>query len=196
MFRFDSIESEKGIYENQLIYLIIKNMNCFQEEKMFTEDQNNAVFITAEGRKGEGQGGVCLLKKELKDVQEDVREFVTTLSPRGYVWECSDVYFEALSKKSDLEASALDRISQCFYRGLYEELAKFGRLKGVGFLIMKLDSEVYISTKTFGLWPYVVELKPKNSPDKLFHGILPLVGREYVAYQEACESIERSSIKK
>jgi len=32
---------------------------------------------------------------------------------------------------------------------------------------MKLSSDVYASTKEFGLWPYVVELRPGHSPEGL-----------------------------
>lgn len=33
-------------------------------------------------------------------------------------------------------------------------------------------------------WPYVVELRPENSVDALFHGILPLKGKLYESYLE------------
>lgn len=52
---------------------------------------------------------------------------------------------------------------------------------------MRLTQETYEATKELGLWPYVVELKPEATLDGLFHGILPLRGREYKAYQKIWE---------
>ena len=52
-------------------------------------------------------------------------------------------------------------------------------MKGVGFVIMKLTAEIYASSKEFGLWPYIVEIKAEN----LFHGILPLEGSAYETYR-------------
>jgi hypothetical protein len=178
MLRFHIIESGKWTFKNQPIGLITKNMNCFQGLKILSEDQEDTIFIIAEGREGL-MGGACLVKRRFKDIQEDVRELVMTLPPQNYVWECSAVYLEM---PYELETSELQYFFQSFYRGLYEECVEFGKMKGVGFLIMKLPSEVYDSTKEFGLWPYVVELKPDHSLDRFFHGILPLTGSQHEAY--------------
>jgi hypothetical protein len=182
MFRFDILESEKEIFEKQLIDLVTKQMSCFQGIKIFSEDQKGSIFIIA-GERESLKGGACLVRRRLNNIQEDVRELVTTLPLQNYVWECSTVCLETPYGHSAPETSELRYSYHSFYRGLYEGFVEFGRIKGVGFLIMKLSPEVYDSTKEFGLWPYVVELKPDNSLDGLFHGILPLTGSQYRAYQ-------------
>ncbi len=178
MFSFEIIESKKEIFENQHIDLITKKM------KFFPDNQDDVMFILGEEKKIL-RGGACLVKKRLKNIQEEVREFVAPLPLHSYVWECSTICLETSYKDSVPETPELDYFFQGFYRGLYREFVEFGRMKGVGFLIMKLASEVYNSTKEWGLWPYVVELKPGNSPDGLFHGVLPLTGSQYKAYQES-----------
>ncbi|MDZ4322495.1 MAG: hypothetical protein U1A05_00170, partial [Alphaproteobacteria bacterium] len=101
---------------------------------------------------------------------------------QGFVWECS---FSCFSKNRDQEAKISVISPQEFYRNLYNKLVEFGKKKEVGFVIMKLLPETYLSSKEWGAWPYVVELKPENSPDKLFHGILPLTGSQSEAYQKS-----------
>ncbi|OJW50203.1 MAG: hypothetical protein BGO67_02435 [Alphaproteobacteria bacterium 41-28] len=182
MFRFDIIESEKEIVENQLIDLVTKKMRCFQR----SEDQKGSIYILVRERESL-KGGACLVRRNLKNIQEDVRELVMTHPLQNYVWECSTVCLELPQEQSVKETSELRYSYHSFYRGLYEGFVEFGKMKGVGFLIMKLSPEVYDATKEFGLWPYVVELKPDNSLDGLFHGVLPLTGSQYRAYRESWE---------
>ncbi len=184
MFKFDVIESSDILCKGEIRNLIKKRESQFREKERLLGEGKNEIFIIAEGREGGAYGYALLLKKELKNIQEDVRELVIALPLLGYVWECAEVHLQCsdqYSKENDLE---LNYIFQSFYRGLYEELAVFGRLRDVDFLIMKLPSDVYTATKEFGLWPYVVELSPENSPDGFFHGILPLIGSQYNAYQQ------------
>lgn len=188
MFKFDIIESyDKGIC-NQFVIFLKKKMNQLQESKDSSKNQNNDVFIVGKGREEISLGGAYLQKRGLPDIQEDLREIVTALPPYDYVWECSDIYFEIPNRCPGSVEPKWDYYSRSFYRGLYEEFIEFGKMKGISFIIMKLPHETYLSTKEFGLWPYVVELRPDSSPDGLFHGILPLTGSQCDAYQK----IERS----
>ncbi|MBI2707090.1 MAG: hypothetical protein HYX35_02075 [Proteobacteria bacterium] len=184
MLKFEIIESTQRIFKNKLIKLIIEKMKFFQGIELSLKNRITPIFIIAEARGKKICGGACLLKKKITDIQEDLGELVTTLTVHNNtVWECSTIYFEPSSNYPLLNTSEVDVFLQNFYRGLYEELVAFGSKKKVSFIIMKLLPDVYVSTKKFGLWPYVVELKPQNSPDGLFHGILPLAGSQYEAYQ-------------
>jgi len=189
-FKLNIFESERKIFKNRPIDLIEKKIKCFQGLKIISEEQDGAIFIIAEGRESL-IGGARLVRTKLKNIQEDVRELVTTLPLEGYVWECSSVFFEVTAEYSASGEPETEYFYQSFYRGLYDGFVEFGKMKGVGFLIMKLASEAYVSTKEFGMWPYVVELKPDNSPDGLFHGILPLTGSQYTAYQKSCEVLDK-----
>ncbi len=184
MFKFEIIESTQRIFKNKLIKLITEKMKFFQGIEISLTHRIAPTFIIAEERSKKNFGGACLLKKKLTDIQEDLGELVATLTVHNNtVWECSTIYFETPSTHPLSNSSEAETFSQNFYRGLYEELVAFGANKKVSFIIMKLLPDVYVSTKKFGLWPYVVELKPQNSPDGLFHGILPLTGSQYESYQ-------------
>lgn len=181
MLKFDIIEPKEGNHKSKYIKKIEHNMNPSKEDP---PELKNYIFVEEllEGREGEFIGGVLLLKKELYKVQEDVRELVGALPLQGFVWECS---FSCFSKTRDQKMRISTISPQEFYRGLYNKLVEFGKRKGIGFVIMKLLPETYLSSKEWGAWPYVVELKPENSPDKLFHGILPLTGSQCEAYQKS-----------
>lgn len=47
-----------------------------------------------------------------------------------------------------------------------------------------------------GLWPYVMEIKPQESSDRFFHGILSLTGIQYEAYLKKWEVLEKNCLEK
>lgn len=193
MLKFDIIESQEELFNDQLIKLIEKEINFFQGMNLPLKDRHKTTFIIAEGWKSGIIGGACLLKKRLKDIQEDVAELITTLAIyEGYVWECSSIYLGMPSHLPVPGTFESLTFSRNFYRGLYEGLVEFGERNKTGFMIMKLTSEIYMASKEFGLWPYVVELKPHYSQDGLFHGILPLTGSQYQSYQKTWQNLETS----
>ena len=181
MLKFDIIDPKEGSHKSKYIKKIQHHINPSRED---SSELKNYIFVEEllEGRENGFIGGALLLKKELHKVQEDVQELVGALPLRGFVWECS---FSCFSKIGTQETRISTISPQEFYRGLYNKLVEFGKKKEIGFVIMKLPPETYLSSKEWGKWPYVVELKPENSPDKLFHGILPLTGSQCEAYQKS-----------
>jgi len=187
MFKFEIIESSQYKFTK----LIMEKMDFFQKLNISLENRANTILIIAKTQNRKILGGARLLKKNLENIQEDVRELVTALtSHKGYVWECSRVYLELSSVHRIPNRSEKKLILENFYQGLYEELVAFGAREKVSFVITRFLPEVYLSTKEFGLWPYVVELRPQNSPDGLFHGILPLTGSQYDAYCKTRKTTE------
>ncbi len=184
MLNFEIIEQQEKSFKSKIVSLVEEKIKNFQGESFFLKNREKT-FIVAQGGEKELIGGACLLKKRLMDVHEDVRELLTTLVfYEDCVWECSCVCLEISSKFSSSAALQCEQFSQNFYRALYEKLVEFGRRKDLGFIVMKLTQETYEATRGLGLWPYVVELKPETTSDGLFHGILPLRGREYESYQK------------
>lgn len=191
MFKFNIIESEQHILGNHLIDVMVKKMRFFQKKNERMERKNEAIFIIAEGKEGGLLGGACLLKKELHAIHGDIRELVATLSfPDGHVWECSSIYVETLPTYSLQDIPESKCFAQHFYRELYEKFVEFGKAKNTGFVIMRITAEIYAATKEFGLWPYVVELKPQNSVDGYFHGVLPLTGNQYESYLKMWKALD------
>jgi hypothetical protein len=181
MLKFDIIEQEEDEFKINYFKKMENYANFLREDP---SELKNYILVEGalEGKENEFIGGALLLKKELYKIQEDVRELVGALPLQGFVWECS---FACLCKNEDQEERVGPISLQEFYRGLYNKLVEFGKMKGIGFVIMKLLPETYLSSKEWGAWPYVVELKPENSPDKLFHGILPLAGSQCETYQKS-----------
>lgn len=184
MLKFEIIESTQRIFKNKLIKLTTEKMKLSQGIEFSLKRSTPPTFIIAKKDSKAIFGGACLLKKKLFDIQEDLGELIAALTiHKNAVWECSTIYFETSSSHPPSSSSEEETFSKHFYQGLYEGLVTFGSQKKISFIIMKLPSDIYVATKKFGLWPYVVELKPQNSPDGLFHGILPLTGSQYEAYQ-------------
>jgi hypothetical protein len=126
------------------------------------------LFIGKEDRHG-FCGGALLLKKRLLPFQRNVGS-QKSLFPfqKGEIWTCT--------LKLHIDNSTLDfeSFSKEFYHNLYEKLVAFGREVGTDFLYMVLDPGEYLCTEVIGFWPYVVEIRPQESMDGLFHGVLSL----------------------
>ena len=180
MFKFDRIESQKDSTRNMLIASIVTKMKLTLQKDVSLKDITLATFIVTKEAERGTTGGACLFKKAFKEIQGDVKDLIPNIPLyQTNVWECSGIFFDT-SPSDAVESTPL---LHAFYRELYKELVEFGKMKGIGFVIMKLTVEIYASSKKFGLWPYVVEIKA----EKVFHGILPLEGSAYEAYLRLLE---------
>lgn len=200
MFKFEVVESHKKNFRNNLINGMIERMKFYQGIELPLKNHLNPLFITAEGPSKKMLGAACLLKKEMSEIYEDLGDLVGTLViHNNYIWECSTIYLELSSHYPVPNTPEGDLFSQDFYRGLYEEFVKFGIKKRINFIIVKLNADVYFSTKEIGLWPYVVEIKPQISADGLFHGILPLRGSQYESYHKiwgSCKPLKSDNLNR
>jgi hypothetical protein len=180
MFTFNIIKfsQAQGNFYHKNFWERIKKFSHSLSEPLSKE----TYFIIGEEEKKIALGAASLHKIEIKNVQEDLRELITTsVFQRGYVWECSSVFLEFFSSSpTHLEKTSLSRI---FFQELYEVLVHFLIQQGENFIVMRLPPQAYTSSRDFGRWPYVVELKPEHSPDGNFYGILPLTGSQYELYQ-------------
>lgn len=185
MFKFDRIESHTT--RSLLIDSMVTKMKLTLEKEVSLKDLTHATFIVTKESEGGITGGACLFKKAFKDIQEDIKGYIPNLPLyQANVWECSGIFFDTMPPDSVESAS----LFHDFYRDLYKELVEFGKKKGVEFVVMKLTAEIHASSKKFGLWPYIIEIKSENSPNYLFHGILPLSGSAYEAYRKLIGEVE------
>ncbi|MBA3814579.1 MAG: hypothetical protein H0X26_08895 [Alphaproteobacteria bacterium] len=148
------------------------------------QDQNRATFVLLEDEEKGVCGGALLLKKRLSGFPHEVANTLSDfVSPKDYVWKC--MVFLSFEKDSPLcTTNEGDHFCQIFYRNLYNTLVEFGKKEGTGFLCVSLDSVEHLCTEEIICWPYIFELKPQNSSDGFFHGILSLTGSQYEAYQK------------
>jgi len=61
-----------------------------------------------------------------------------------------------------------------FYKELLERFIEFGQQVNTTFLCLTLCPYEYQRIRDKGFWPCILEIKPEDSPDGLFHGILSL----------------------
>lgn len=148
-------------------------------------DQNRATFILADTKNDGVCGGAFLLKRKLNEFSPELIIALSDfLSPAECVWECTIAL--SIEKGSLLyQMDGDDRFCQTFYRNLHNRLMLLGKKEGVGFLCISLESGEYLCTEGLISWPYVLELKPQDSSDGLFHGILPLIGSQSETYQQS-----------
>ncbi len=175
MLKFEIIESTTRIFRNNLIKAMIEHMKFSQGIEISWKNRVAPVFIVAENRTMKVSGGACLLKKNMFEINEDVREILPARPLySNAVWECSSVYLNSALGSPLPNTPETEVFFQSFYQGLYEALLEFGEKKDVSYLIMQLSADTYVSIKKFSSWPYIAEFSPQNSCDGLFHGILPL----------------------
>ena len=136
------------------------------------QDYRNATFIIAQDDKKGIYGGALLLKKRVSSLYREVGENMFPFTPQNEeVWSCT-VCIQVESKDRSLSYESFCKI---FYRDLYEKLFEFGVKKKIDFFWMALAPVEYLSTKLLGFWPsYEIQVRPEESQDGLFHGILPL----------------------
>ena len=193
MFKFEIIESVQQNSRNRVIKAMKEKMTFSQRIEFSSKNKVNQTFIIAESQGKKILGGAYFLKKNLDEIQEDLRDLVTTLtSQNGHVWECSALYVDPSLQQSFFIMPNAEVCLQTFYRDLYAKFVELGLKNRAHFIIMKLATEDYDLSKNIGLWPYIVELNPHTAVDGLFHGILPLTGSQYEAY---CRTWEMSDVK-
>lgn len=169
---------------------LIKSHTGLQFSK---HDQNRATFILCEDKKNGVQGGAILLKNRLSNFPQELANTLSDfVSSKEYIWKC--MVFLVFEKDSPLcETNEQDHFCQIFYRKLYNTLAEFGKREEAGFLCVSLDSQEFLCTEGLTLWPYLFELKPQQSSDGCFHGILSLTGSQYEDYHKNWASSEAPS---
>lgn len=179
MYNFIIIDQCDHINRNKYLNEIKFLMNHFLDKDKNEKDLSSPIFILANGVEKNLIGGAYFQKLPLLEIQEDLRELVSTFPLHGHVLQCSGVFLGVRDEKAPFKHTDWDFFCRSFYCSLYETMIELGKLNGVKFMIMKLTPQVYDLTKEFGTWPYVVQLKPHDSTDGLFHGILPLTGTQY-----------------
>ena len=171
-----------NIIEPQEHHLYESTINVFLQELHsavgFEQDQNltNATYILLEEELKGLQGGVLLLKQPLEAISKEVRTYLETICPQYN--PSSEIWTGRIAFKmgEDISGRDYERVSKLLYRTLYEDLIAFGVKENTPFLCLTLPLVEHLSIDMLGLWPYLMKIRPCESPDGLFHGILSLAG--------------------
>jgi len=137
----------------------------------FSQHPDQATFIMMADETKGIHGGALLIKKRLITLHPSLKKNMTSFASKdGYVWVCT----ASLSIEMDALAYNFETFCNVFYRELYKTLHQFGQKEETNFLCVMLEAGEYLCTEVIGLWPYVMEIRPQDSSDGLFHGILSL----------------------
>ncbi|MBS0272559.1 MAG: hypothetical protein JSR85_07945 [Proteobacteria bacterium] len=166
---FETISPLNRTFHNELVSSFLQKITETPHLDQAFEDYHNATFFIGKENVHSFCGGALLLKKKLLPFQRSVG-FQKTILPfqKGEVWVCT---LKLHIKDVNLD---FESFSKAFYDNLYEKLVGFGNEVGTDFLYMVLEPGEYLCTEAIGFWPYVVEIRPQESMDGLFHGVLSL----------------------
>ena len=190
---FTIIEPKYHCFYKSLIDQFITYIQDAQATIPTVSEQNSTTFILFQDKEKGVCGGGLLLKKKLNDLPKPlIKSIAPFVASEESIWKCSILlHFE--NNSSLYTTNEFEIFSQIFYRELYNNLTMLGRKEKTGFLCVSLDSNEYFCIEEIGFWPYVFELKPHDSLDGLFYGILPLIGSQYEAYQMTWKALDFSS---
>lgn len=139
----------------------------------FFQNHKKSTFILAKENPNNIKGGALLLKKKVSSLYPQVRERLEPfLGSNEYVW-AGTTY---LQLHDDIRGHTFESLCKTFYKDLYEALITFGVQEKTSFICLTLDSCEQLSTDLMGFWPYVIEVRHRDSTDGFFHGVLALTG--------------------
>lgn len=169
-----------NVIEPQEHHLYLSSIHKFLQELSiavnFTEDEDlaNVDYILVEEEIQGLQGGILLVKKPLGAVCAAVRTYLETMCPQYQL--CSEIWTGRIAFYFSKEISGWDyeRISKLLYRSLFEDLIAFGVKENAPFLCLTMPLVEYLSINLLSLWDFMFEVRPRESYDGLFHGILSL----------------------
>ena len=127
---------------------------------ILTQDEFNGIY-----------GGAVLLKQNFSSLHHSIQKSLLSFtSATSKIWTCTLF----LHLEDDHPSVDFESLCKSFYHNLYKALTDFGLRESISFLCLTLLPGEYLCTEAIGFWPYVVEVRPQDSLDGFFHGILSL----------------------
>jgi len=149
------------------IHLFQKALENNQNLIPFFQNADEPIYLL-ESHKDEGYVGGALLMKLFPFLRTLGNQKITFPTQATEIW-VSTIGLYIQNPTFDFEAKG-----KTFYKHLYQELLDFGATHKINFLYLLLDPGEYLCTEALGFWPYVIEIRPQDSLDGLFHGLLSL----------------------
>ena len=155
------------------IEALLDLFSVYQNVELSSEEKRTATFMIAEDKERGVYGGAFLIQKPIEKLDEKTRDILNVFSShKKKVWTANLCFcLDGNEPFSDLEN--LD-LCQNFYERLFKKFIKFGKQEKTKFLVLTLRPTDLFRSKTYGHWPYLLEIEPKDSMDSLFHGLLSL----------------------
>lgn len=168
---FNLIESHQQSPHKTILEPLFNILRQEDSLSLFFRDPSMITTLVSQDMFREIKGGAFLLKRNLASLHPRIRKSMASFtSPEGNILTCT----VCLDLKKENICSDFEPFLHLFYRKLYESLVEFGEKNKINFLYMTLAPGEYLCTEVIGVWPYVMEVRPQESWDRLFHGILSL----------------------
>ena len=173
------------------IEALLDLFRVYQNVELSSEEKRTATFMIAEDKERGIYGGAFLIQKPVEKLDEKITNILHVFSShKRKVWTANLCFcVDGNEPFSDLEN--LD-LCESFYNGLLKKLIKFGKQEKTKFLVLTLRPTDLFRSKTYGHWPYLLEIEPKDALDSLFHGLLSLKVEKSALYKSAWSLFKRS----
>lgn len=180
---FKIIEPKDHFLHHERIEALLDLFKVYHHFELSPEERVLTTFMIAEDERRGVYGGALLYPKKIGSLYSKIKNLISVLHSRGRkIW----VVNLCLCLEEDNPVESLTKLELCqsFYAILLKKFMKFGRKKNAKFLILSLHPTASFKEKTYGRWPYLFEINPKESLDGLFHGILSLRSEKCVSSQQ------------
>ncbi|MGC8483797.1 MAG: hypothetical protein ACP5OE_09165 [Thermodesulfobium sp.] len=165
------IEPQEQDFYKHTINSYLNLLKIYQNFELSSEDKSNATFIIAEDEGRGVYGGALLYQRQVTSLHEKIAKIILSFQPeRQEVWG-GLLCFCVEDNESVFTLNTLD-LYQSFYQNLYRAFVTFGEQKNLDFLAITLRYKDYRNIRTYGHWPYLLEVPPHDTPDSYFHGLL------------------------
>lgn len=186
------IEPPSHVFYQSKIDTVLDLFKVYMNVEPRPEEQAKTTFMIAEDEKCGIYGGVLLSKKKGDVFDHKIANVISVLhSNKRKFWTAT----LCVGLEEDETLSPFDRLElyEDFYQSLFKKLIAFGKKEEANFLVLSSRSEDAFKTKTYGHWPYLIEVQPKDSTNCLFHGILDLKSMKPSTYKNYRTILERLS---
>lgn len=178
------IEPQDHLDFKQKIDSFLNLLKIYQKVDLPQETQKKATFIIAENNDFGVYGGAVLYPKKVELLYNKITHLLLRFAPKlEEVWFLK-LCFSMEPKEGYLTSDILD-LYESFYQNLHKLLQRWGHKKKTTFLVLSLGYKEYCDSKTYGSWPYLLEIPPMEAPDHRFHGLLLLNKQKDLSYEEA-----------
>lgn len=176
------IEPPSHVFYQSKIDAVLDLFKVYMNISPSLEEQAKTTFMTLEDEKYGVYGGVLLSKQKGDIFDKKIANIISVLhSNKRKFWTAT----LCLGLEEGQALGPLERLELCedVYQNLFKKLIVFGKKEGANFLVLSSRSEEAFKTKTYGHWPYLIEIQPKDSRSGLFQGILDLKSMKPSAYK-------------
>jgi hypothetical protein len=184
------IEPPSHAFYQPKIDAVLDLFKVYMNISLPLEEQAKTTFMIAENEKCGVYGGILLCKKKGDVFDHKITKVISVLhSTKRKFWTAT----LCVGLAEDETLSAFDKLELCeeIYQSLFKKLMAFGKKEDANFLVLSSRSEDAFKTKTYGHWPYLIEVQTKDSRNDLFHGILDLKSMKPSTYKDYRKILER-----